>query len=135
MISRVWHGWTTPANADAYEALLKSEIFTGIRDRQIAGYRGIHLFRRNLGDEVEFVTVMWFDTIEAVRAFAGEDYERDVVDSAAQQKDEQDRSERCPESCGRKSSLREHECEPCCKWQVRESSKPVEDDPKSPHVE
>ena len=79
MISRVWHGWTTPANADAYEALLKSEIFTGIRDRQIAGYRGIHLFRRNLGDEVEFVTVMWFDTIEAVGAFAGEDYEAAVV--------------------------------------------------------
>ncbi len=79
MISRVWHGWTTPANADAYEALLKSEIFTGIQDRQIAGYRGIHLFRRNLGDEVEFVTVMWFDTIEAVRAFAGEDYEVAVV--------------------------------------------------------
>jgi hypothetical protein len=79
MISRVWHGWTTPANADAYEALLKSEIFTGIQDRQIAGYRGIHLFRRNLGDEVEFVTVMWFDTIEAVRVFAGEDYEVAVV--------------------------------------------------------
>ena len=79
MITRVWHGWTTSANADAYEALLKSEIFTGIRDRQIAGYRGIHLFRRNLGDEVEFVTVMWFDTMEAVRAFAGEDYEVAVV--------------------------------------------------------
>jgi len=74
VISRVWHGWTTLANADAYEEPLKSEIFTGIRDRQIAGYRGIQLFRRNLGDEVEFVTVMWFDTIEAVRAFAGEDY-------------------------------------------------------------
>jgi heme-degrading monooxygenase HmoA len=79
MISRVWHGWTTPENADAYEALLKSEIFRGIQDRQMAGYRGIHLFRRNLGDEVEFVTVMWFDTIEAVRAFAGEDYEVAVV--------------------------------------------------------
>jgi antibiotic biosynthesis monooxygenase (ABM) superfamily enzyme len=79
MISRVWHGWTTPANADAYEALLKSEIFTGIEGRQIPGYRGIHLFRRNLGKEVEFVTVMWFDSIEAVRAFAGEDYEVAVV--------------------------------------------------------
>ena len=79
MISRVWHGWTTPANADAYQALLKSEIFTGIRDRQIVGYRGIHLFRRNIGDEVEFVTIMWFDTIEAVRAFAGKDYEVAVV--------------------------------------------------------
>jgi heme-degrading monooxygenase HmoA len=79
MISRIWHGWTTVANADAYELLLKSEIFTGIRNRQIAGYRGIHLLRRNLGDEVEFVTVMWFDTIEAVRAFAGEDCEVAVV--------------------------------------------------------
>jgi heme-degrading monooxygenase HmoA len=79
MISRVWHGRTTPANADAYETLLKSEIFTGIEGRQIAGYRGIHLFRRNLGKEVEFVTVMWFDSMDAVRAFAGEDYEVAVV--------------------------------------------------------
>ena len=79
MISRIWHGWTTPANADAYEELLKSEIFTGIQGRQIAGYGGIHLFRRDLGDEVEFITLMWFDSIEAVRAFAGEDYEVSVV--------------------------------------------------------
>ena len=79
MISRIWHGWTTPDNADAYEALLKDEIFLGIQNRQIAGYRGIHLFRRDLGEEVEFVTVMWFDTFEAVRAFAGEDYEVAVV--------------------------------------------------------
>jgi heme-degrading monooxygenase HmoA len=79
MVSRVWHGWTTPANADAYEALLKGEIFTGIQDRQIAGYRGIQLFRRSLDAEVEFVTVMWFESLEAVRAFAGEDYEVAVV--------------------------------------------------------
>ena len=83
MMSRVWHGWTIPANADAYESLLKSEIFTGIQNRLIAGYRGIHLFRRNVGDEVEFVTVMWFDSIEAVRAFAGEDYEVAVVPAKA----------------------------------------------------
>ena len=79
MISRVWHGWTTPAKADAYESLLKDEIFLGIQNRQMEGYRGIHLFRRPLGHEVEFVTVMWFDSIEAVRAFAGEDYEVAVV--------------------------------------------------------
>jgi heme-degrading monooxygenase HmoA len=79
MISRVWHGWTTPSNADNYEALLKNEIFTGIRNRQIKGYRGIHLFRRNLSNETEFVTVMWFDSIEAVRAFAGDDYEVSVI--------------------------------------------------------
>ncbi len=79
MISRLWHGWTTPENADSYESLLKSEIFRAIQRRQIAGYRGIHLLRRNLGDEVEFITIMWFDSMEAVRTFAGEDYELAVV--------------------------------------------------------
>ena len=79
MICRIWHGWTSPSDADAYEALLKSEILTGIRDRRIAGYRGIQLLRRSLGDEVEFVTIMRFDSVDAVRTFAGEDYERAVV--------------------------------------------------------
>ena len=79
MIARIWHGWTKPSNADAYESLLKSEIFIGIQDRRIAGYKGIQLFRRELGDEVEFVTAMWFDSIDAVRAFAGQDHEVAVV--------------------------------------------------------
>jgi len=83
MISRVWHGWTTPENADTYEALLKNEIFNGIKNRNIAGYRGIHLFRRNLGQEVEFVTIMWFDSIEAIKVFAGKDYEVAVVPAKA----------------------------------------------------
>ena len=79
MICRIWHGWTAPADADIYESLLKEEILTGIRNRRIAGYRGIQLLRRSLADEVEFVTIMWFDSIDAVRTFAGEDYERAVV--------------------------------------------------------
>jgi len=79
MMSRIWHGWTVPEKADAYESLLKGEIFSAIQSRQIAGYGGIHLFRRNLGDEVEFMTIMWFDSVEAIRAFAGEDYESAVV--------------------------------------------------------
>ncbi|MEE8345926.1 MAG: antibiotic biosynthesis monooxygenase [Dehalococcoidia bacterium] len=79
MICRIWHGWTAPADADAYEALLKDEILTSIRNRRIAGYRGIQLLRRSLADEVEFVTIMWFDSLEAVRTFAGEDYEIAVV--------------------------------------------------------
>ncbi|MFX0182740.1 MAG: antibiotic biosynthesis monooxygenase [Candidatus Hodarchaeota archaeon] len=79
MISRIWHGWTTPENAEAYESLLKNEIFVDIDNRQITGYKGIHLFRRNIGEEVEFITIMWFDSLEAVRAFAGEDYEVAVV--------------------------------------------------------
>ncbi len=79
MISRIWHGWTTPENADAYESLLRHEILLGIQDRQIAGFRGIQLLRRNLATEVEFVTMMWFDSIAAIRVFAGEDYEAAVV--------------------------------------------------------
>ena len=84
MVSRVWHGWTTPDNAHAYEELLKKEIFVGIAGRQIAGYQGIHLLRRDVGDEVEFVTVMWFDSLQAVRTFAGDDYETAVVPPTAQ---------------------------------------------------
>jgi heme-degrading monooxygenase HmoA len=83
MVGRIWHGWTSPANADRYEALLKSEIFTGIQNRKIAGYKGIQLFRRNLEQEVEFVTIMWFNSLEAVRIFAGEDYEAAVVSPKA----------------------------------------------------
>lgn len=79
MISRIWHGYTTRANADAYESLLKEEIFIGIRDRHIPGFREIQLFRRNLEEEVEFITVMWFDTLDDVRLFAGEDYALAVV--------------------------------------------------------
>jgi heme-degrading monooxygenase HmoA len=85
MISRIWHGWTTTANADAYEALLKSEIFLGIQNRRIAGYRGIQLFRRDFKDEIEFVTVMWFESLDAVRSFAGEDYEAAVVPPKARE--------------------------------------------------
>jgi heme-degrading monooxygenase HmoA len=79
MIGRIWHGWTTPQNADTYEALLKEEIITGIENRQISGFQGIQLFRREVGGEVEFVTIMWFDSLESVREFAGEDYEQAVV--------------------------------------------------------
>lgn len=83
MISRIWHGWTSPQNADAYERLLRSEIFTGIERRKILGYRGIHLLRRVETEEVEFVTVMWFDSFEAVKAFAGEDFDAAVVPQKA----------------------------------------------------
>ncbi len=79
MISRIWHGYTTLQNANTYEALLKEEIFTGIKGRNIQGFREIQLFRRDFGDEVEFITVMWFDSLDAVRIFAGEDYEAAVV--------------------------------------------------------
>ncbi len=79
MIGRIWHGWTTSDKADPYDALLQEEIFVGIRGRRIPGFREIQLFRRNLGSEVEFITIMWFDSLDAIRMFAGEDYEQCVV--------------------------------------------------------
>lgn len=79
MISRIWRGWTSRQNADAYERLLRSEIFKGIDHREIRGYRGIHLLRRDVPEGVEFVTVMWFDSLDAVKSFAGEDLEAAVV--------------------------------------------------------
>ncbi len=83
MILRIWHGWTTPQNADVYEGLLKEEIFVGIGNRNIPGYHGIRLLRRAAGSEVEFVTIMTFDDLAAVREFAGEDYEAAVVPAKA----------------------------------------------------
>ena len=83
MISRIWHGYTRPGDADTYDALLREEVITGIEQRAIAGFREIQVFRRDLGDEVEFITVMWFDSWDAVRAFAGDDPEASVVPPAA----------------------------------------------------
>jgi len=83
MICRIWHGWTPPERAGAYERLLREEVFTGIAGRDLPGYRGIHLLRRDLPEESEFVTEMWFDSLDAVRAFAGEDYAAAVVPPAA----------------------------------------------------
>ncbi len=84
MIARIWHGWTTVENADAYERLLKNEIFIAIEAREIKGFLGIRLLRRSVGDEVEFVTIMEFDSIDAIREFAGDEYENSVVPPAAQ---------------------------------------------------
>ena len=84
MISRIWHGYTTNENADAYQKLLESEIFIGIKNRNIQGYKGIQLLRREMESETEFITVMWFDSIDAVKKFAGEEFEKAVVPDKAQ---------------------------------------------------
>lgn len=83
MISRIWHGWVLPGNAEAYENLLKSEIFTGIKNKQMNGFKDIQLLRRKLGDEIEFVTIMRFTSIESIKEFAGDDYEVCVVPTEA----------------------------------------------------
>lgn len=83
MIARIWHGWTTRSNADAYEKLLRHEIFEGIVNRSMQGFEGIDLLRRDQDQEVEFVTIMWFESLAAVRAFAGDQYQVAVVPPAA----------------------------------------------------
>ena len=83
MVSRIWHGWTTPENADKYENLLRTEIFAGIASKNVSGYRGIQLLRRPLGNEVKFITIMQFESWNAVKQFAGEDYEKAYVPAKA----------------------------------------------------
>src|ERR1700744_4340320 len=75
MILRAWRGWTTPANADRYEELIRETIFPGILGKTIAGLDGLELFRRPLKAEVEFMTLMRFTSWDAVEAFAGPDWE------------------------------------------------------------
>ncbi|HLJ50875.1 MAG TPA: hypothetical protein VKU01_32915 [Bryobacteraceae bacterium] len=77
MIARIWHGWAKPDHADAYEAMLKPEPLPGLG--KVPGYRGSYVLRRPAGDEVEFITILLWDSIDAIRAVAGPDYETAVV--------------------------------------------------------
>jgi antibiotic biosynthesis monooxygenase (ABM) superfamily enzyme len=83
VICRLWRGWTTHDNADAYESVVRGEVIPGIEARRIPGFRHIDLMRRDLGDEVEFQTLMWFDSLDAIKDFMGEDYAASHVPAAA----------------------------------------------------
>jgi antibiotic biosynthesis monooxygenase (ABM) superfamily enzyme len=74
-ICRIWRGWTTPENAAAYEAIVRDEVIPEIEGRRIPGFLSIDLMRRHVEVGVEFATIMWFDDLESVKAFVGEDYE------------------------------------------------------------
>ena len=74
MICRLWRGWTTQGNAAAYERIVRGEVIPGIEARCIPGFRHIDLMRRDLGEEVEFQTLMWFDSLDSIKAFMGEDF-------------------------------------------------------------
>lgn len=75
MICRIWHGWTTPHNAPAYEAVVREKVIPDIEARRIRGFQSIDLMKRVTDHEVEFVTIMWFDNLESIVAFMGENYE------------------------------------------------------------
>jgi hypothetical protein len=83
-VCRLWRGWTTRENADAYERIVGGDVIPGIEARRIPGFRHIDLMKRDLGDEVEFQTLMWFDSLDAIKAFMGEDYSVSHVPAAAQ---------------------------------------------------
>jgi len=78
VIARVWHGYTKPEHADGYEALLKPELLPGISKKK--GYKGSYLLRRNLDAEVEFITILLFDSLDDIRAAAGHaDYQTAII--------------------------------------------------------
>ena len=79
MIARIWHGWTKPEDAKVYEEMLRDEIFPSIAARKIKGYRGAELFIHEDGDEIEFVTLLRFDSMNAVKEFAGADEAKPVI--------------------------------------------------------
>lgn len=78
MIARLWHGWTTRENADAFEGLLRARVLPGIH--RVQGYKGSYLLRKDGEGEVEFITLTLFESMDAVREFAGEDYKTAVID-------------------------------------------------------
>jgi antibiotic biosynthesis monooxygenase (ABM) superfamily enzyme len=79
MIMRYWRGWATPGNANAYERIAREEVLPSFAARDLPGYRGSYLLRRQAGEEIEYAVIMTFDSVDAVRAFAGDDYEAAYV--------------------------------------------------------
>ena len=83
-IKRIWHGWTTKENADKYQDILSKEVIPGIEAKKIPGYREIEVLKIELKNEVEFVTIMTFDSLQNVIDFQGKDYKKSYVPDAAQ---------------------------------------------------
>jgi len=83
-VKRIWHGWTTPENAEEYQEMLHRKIFPEIEAKEIQGYHCVELFRRDLDNEAEFMTIMTFDSLEDVIELHGKDYEKCYMPDIAQ---------------------------------------------------
>ena len=77
MITRMWRGWSRSDQADRYERHYRSEVVATLR--QVPGFRGARLLRRTIGEETEFLSLTLFDDLNAIRSFAGSDYETAVI--------------------------------------------------------
>lgn len=84
MVARIWRGFTSFENAAAYEAFLKNEFMPSIEKKKIPGYRKFQLMKKDEADEVAYITIMWFDSLQQIKNFAGDDYEKAVVHPTAQ---------------------------------------------------
>jgi hypothetical protein len=82
VVARLWRGWTRPEDGDAYAQFLRSTVFPSLAG-SVPGYRGGYVLRRAAADEDEFVVVTLFDSLDAVRVFAGDDYETPVIEPGA----------------------------------------------------
>lgn len=85
MIARIWHGFTMGENTEKYETLLNQEILPGIKGKNIKGYKGAQVLRRELENETEFTTLLWFEDMRAIKDFVGEDHESVYVPEKARQ--------------------------------------------------
>jgi heme-degrading monooxygenase HmoA len=79
MVARIWEGYTTPENAEAYAAFLKTEFMPAVEKKNIEGYKKFQLLRIDEDEEVHFITIMWFENIEQIKDFAGDDFEKAVI--------------------------------------------------------
>jgi heme-degrading monooxygenase HmoA len=84
VICRLWRGWTTKNDAGAYERIVRGEVIPGIQAHRIPGFRSIDLVRREREHDVEFMTLMWFDGLDSLKRFEGEDYQAAHVPARAQ---------------------------------------------------
>lgn len=84
MICRYWRGWTTRENEMIYQKLLTEKVIPGIEARQIDGLMRIEMMKRDLDDQIEFATIMWFTSVDAIKKFVGNDYEVAHVPDEAQ---------------------------------------------------
>jgi len=83
VIARIWRGWAPLATADDYQRHYRTEVREHLRT--VSGFRGARLLRQDDGREVMFTSITFFTSLDAVRGFAGDDYELAVVEDAARQ--------------------------------------------------